>query len=118
MTINFETMNEFQKRRIAYLIEKDKEKKERLQIIKEQNERYKEIHEITEDIVVVELNNPFKDEELSKHDSYYEAYVNGKRVVTTGTFSLDAAILVAITYKYEEPNAYPYLAKLINLELY
>lgn len=120
MNIDFENLNKFQKNWLKGMVERKNQRDELAKPVRDYYEKTKtyiiETHIITEEIIVAEMKNPFETEDLSHYESFYEVFVNGKKVLETGTFSLDGAILLGIAAKYGEPKAYPFMGKMIDLK--
>lgn len=47
---------------------------------------------------------------------FYEAFINGERMVETGAYTLDGAIILAIAAKNGDARAGQYAAKMMGLE--
>jgi hypothetical protein len=119
-TIDFDNLNRVQKMNFQRLVNDSNEKRNRLAPINEKikNDRgVLDVHEITERIVLVEYDNTFKSQdEFEQYDSYYVAYVDGKKTLASVTFSKESAIIQAICKMNGDEGAHVYACKVAGVK--
>lgn len=114
--IDFKNLNKGQELHFIGLIQRESEEREKLQYVKEyykNNKRFREAIAITDEIIIACSINPFDNGE----EFFYEAFVNDRKVLESGSFSLEGAILLGIASKFGDGNAAKYMAKAAGFEL-
>jgi hypothetical protein len=119
-TIDFDNLNRVQKMNFERLLHESNEKRKRLAPV---NEKIKDdrgvldVHEITERIVLVEYKNSFKShDEFEQYDSYFVSFVDGKKAMSSVTFSKESAIVQALCKMSGDENAHIYACKTIGIK--
>lgn len=114
--IDFKNLNKGQEMRFMNLLHRDDEKREKLKYV---NNYYKDDRRfvyaivITDEIIVAEMRNPVD----NGKEFFYETFVNDRKVLESGSYSLEGAILLGIASKFGDARAAVYMAKSAGFEL-
>ncbi|MGF7535150.1 hypothetical protein AAGG74_15970 [Bacillus mexicanus] len=111
--MDFENLKKHQKGFIQGIINDRLDRDELIEPIRKfyGNRYIDEYYVITPEIIIS------KQRGIGSSDEYfYEAFINGKRVIDTGAYTLDGAIILAIAAKNGDARAGQYAAKMMGLE--
>lgn len=119
--VNFDKVPTLVQKRINKLLTEDNEKRDRKQAII--NQYYKdntviEYHEVSEDITIVGIKNPFSDSddyEYANCPIMFEAFIDGKKTYSQSSYTFDSALVVALTAKYKHANAFEYILRMVDI---
>lgn len=112
---DFENLKKHQKGFIQGVINERIERDELLEPIRDyyNNTYISEYYIITPEIIIAQQKSPFKDDE---EEYIYEAFVDGKKVLETSTYTLEGAIILGLAAKNGDAGAGVYAARALGLK--